>query len=322
VTAHSGDQAVTYAGFDLGGTNIAAALGTADGRMLAERCAPTRSQEGPAAVLARIAELVRDLGGAPAAVGGGIPGLLDLERGQTLFLPNFPTQWRGVPAADILRQALGCPVYILNDARLATLGEARFGHGRTARTMVLFTLGTGIGGGVVLDGRLRALGGEIGHQTVAPDGPQCGCGNRGCVEALASGPALVGEAARLIRSGQAPHLAELTGGSLEALTPREMAQSRDPAVRAAIVRAGRYLGIAAANLVTSLQPELLVFAGGVAAIDLLLDTVREVLRSRVRMFPVDDVRVERSLLGDRAGVYGGIALAAQGGYQCDAAAAT
>ena len=313
---------VTYAGVDLGGTNVAAALGTAAGRVVAHRTAATNSHEGPQAVLGRIAELVRELGGKPAAVGVGVPGNLDLERGCSLFLPNFPTQWRDVPITEPLRQTLGCPVHILNDARLATLGEARFGHGRTARSMVLFTLGTGIGGGIVVDGRLRVAGGEIGHQTVAPDGPRCGCGNRGCVEALASGPALVGEAARLVRSGQAPHLAELTGGSLDALTPREMAQSRDAAVREAIVRAGRYLGIAAANLVTSLDPEVLVFGGGVAAIDLLLDTIRDEVRARVRMFPVDAVRVERSLLGDQAGVYGGIALAAEGGYQWNTATTT
>ena len=132
----------------------------------------------------------------------------------------------------------------------------------------------------------------------------------------------MGEAARLVRSGQAPHLAELTGGSLDVLTPREMAQSRDAAVREAIVRAGRYLGIAAANLVTSLDPEVLVFGGGVAAIDLLLDTIRDEVRARVRMFPVDAVRVERSLLGDQAGVYGGIALAAEGGYQWNTATTT
>ena len=306
---------ITYAAVDLGGTTIGAALGTANGELITEVSAPTHSHEGPQSVLDRIAQLVRRLGGSPAAVGVGVPGLVDQERGCTLFLPNFPTNWRGVPVAEPLQQALGCPVYMLNDARTATLGEARFGHGRTARTMVLFTLGTGIGGGVVIDGRLRTLGGEIGHQTVDPDGPRCGCGNRGCVEALASGPALVGEAARLVRSGQAPHLAELTGGKLSALTPREMAQSSDLAVREAIVRAGRYLGIAAANLVTSLHPELVVFGGGVAAMDLLLETVRQEVRTRVRMLPVDNVRIERSLLGDRAGLYGCIALAAEGGYR-------
>jgi glucokinase len=297
---------LTYAGVDLGGTNIAGGLAGADGRMAAEATVPTRSEQGPAAVLARIAELVRGLGAMPAAVGVGLPGLIDHERGTTEFLPNMPTQWRQVPVARILRDALGCPVYLLNDARMATLGELRFGHGRGVRSMVLFTLGTGIGGGIVVDGQLRLEGGEIGHQTVLPGGPRCGCGNHGCLEALASGPALAAEGLRLVRSGQAPGLAE-TG-----LTPREMAASTEPAVREAIERAGRYLGIAAANLVTSLAPELIVFGGGVAAIDLLLDTVRSEIRQRVRMFPVDRLRIERSLLGDKAGVWGGIALAMQG----------
>jgi glucokinase len=183
--------------------------------------------------------------------------------------------------------------------------------------MVFFTIGTGIGGGVVTGGRLHlgplGAAGEIGHQTLIPDGPLCGCGNRGCLEALASGPALTGEGVRLLRAGLAPRLWELTGGDANAVTPERMGEAAgsDSAVAAAIERASRFIGVAVANVVTILHPELVVLGGGVAGLgERLLQPVREELRRRVRMFPVDDVRVELSALPGRAGALGGIALAA------------
>ena len=197
-----------YASVDLGGTNTTCALASADGQILCERSIPTLSHEGPEAVLRRIAGLVRGLGkGKPEALGMGIPGLIDLKRGVSKFLPNLPTNWRDVPVRDILAREVGCPVYLLNDVRAATLGELTFGHGRAVSTMVFFALGTGIGGGVVIDGKLRlgplGAAGELGHQTILPDGPRCGCGNRGCLEALASAPAITAEGVRLVRAGQA-----------------------------------------------------------------------------------------------------------------------
>lgn len=314
-----------YASVDLGGTTVACALVSADGRIIAEKSIPTQSHEGPPAVMARIGQLVlalaREAGEKPAAVGMGVPGLVDMGRGHTRFLPNLPTQWRDVPVAETLAREIGCPVFLLNDARLATLGELVYGHGRSARSMVFFTLGTGVGGGIVIDGKLRlgSLGaaGEIGHQTVVPDGLVCGCGNRGCLETVASGPAITAEGVRLMRSGLAPKLFEITDGEASAVGPAEMAQAAaagEATVREAILRAARYLGIGAANLVSALHPELIVLGGGVAAIgDLLIDEVRAEMLRRVRMFPADDVRVDRSILADKAGLWGGIALAMRGG---------
>lgn len=321
-----------YAGVDLGGTNVACALGTASGELAAEATIPTESHQGPEAVLERIAALVERLsaeaGARPAALGMGVPGLADLARGVTRFLPNLPGQWRDVPAAAILAARLGCPVHLLNDVRTATLGELAFGRGRGARDMLFFALGTGVGGGVVIDGRLRlgplGAAGELGHQTILPDGPLCGCGNRGCLETLASGPALAAEGVRLVRAGLAPKLRELAGGTLDRVTPREMAaaaEAGEEPVRQAILRAAEYLGIGIANLVTALHPELVVLGGGVAAMgELLLAPVRAAVLERVRMFPAQTVRIERSLLEDRAGVYGAIALAARGGALGAAAA--
>ena len=184
--------------------------------------------------------------------------------------------------------------------------------------MIFLTVGTGIGGGVVIDRKLRlgplGAAGELGHQTIQSDGPLCGCGNRGCLETLASGPALIGEGVRLLLSGLAPALHKLTGGNVAAVTPKEMgeaARAGDAAVGAAIARAAAYLGIGVANAVTAMHPDMVVLGGSVAALgDLLLDPIRAVVRERVRMFPVDEVTIERSILEDKAGLLGGIALAA------------
>lgn len=178
-------MATLYGSIDLGGTKIAGALAGPDGQVVVEETIPTLSQRGPEAVIRSIAELVLHLaeqaGQPPAALGIGVPGYIDLPKGRTRFLPNLPTNWRDVPVCEWLAEQIHCPVYLLNDARMATLGELTFGRGQTANTMVFLTLGTGIGGGVAIDGKLRlgpaSAAGEVGHQTILPDGPRCGCGN-------------------------------------------------------------------------------------------------------------------------------------------------
>jgi glucokinase len=167
--------------------------------------------------------------------------------------------------------------------------------------------------------RLGKLGaaGELGHQTILPDGPRCGCGNHGCLEALASGPAITAEGVRLLLSGQTTHLHGLVKGDPSRITPKEMAaaaEAGDTVVREALVRAAEYLGIGIANVVTMLHPDLVVLGGSVAEIGpLLFETVRQLVPQRVGMFPAHDVRIEPSLLGNKAGMWGGIALAKKGG---------
>jgi glucokinase len=316
-----------YASVDLGGTNISTALAEAGGQVVAESKQPTLSYEGPEAVVDRIGRTINQLassvGQRPSALGMGVPGLVDLARGITRFLPNFPTQWRDIAVRALLEPKVGCPVYLLNDARAATLGELVYGHGRTARTMAFFGLGTGVGGGVVVDGDLHlgplGAAGELGHHTIWPDGPLCGCGNRGCLETLVSGPAITGEGVRLLLAGNAPKLHEICEGDVRKVTPATMAAAAlagEKTVRGAIERAGEWLGIGAANLIVTLHPDLIVVGGGVSEMgDLLLQPVRETIQRRVGMLPVTDIRVERSLLGDKAGLMGGIALAVRGGLQ-------
>lgn len=317
--------AAVYASVDLGGTNIKAALGAADGTILSADSRPTLSHEGPEHVLQRVVELVESLCGNQkcriAAMGMAVPGLIDYKQGRTLFLPNFPGKWRDVPVRDFLEPRLNCPVYMLNDVRTAMLGELVYGHGRTARTMVFFAVGTGIGGGVVIDGKLHlgplGAAGELGHHTILPDGPRCGCGNRGCLESLASAPAMVAEGVRLMQIGMAPKLHDLVDGDISQVTTKTMedaALAGDTAIAEALERAASYIGIAAANVVVTIHPDLIVLGGGVSKMgELLRGPVERTIRERVRMVPTEGIGVKISQLGDQAGAMGGIALAERGG---------
>jgi glucokinase len=311
-----------FASVDVGGNITSCGVASGAGQMLAERTIPTLAHEGADAVLQRIGATVNELASSAnvrlSAMGVGLPGVVDFHHGRAVFLPNLPAGWRDLPVADRLSAAVGCPVFVLNDARMAALGELYFGKGRGSRTMVVLTIGTGIGGGVVIDRKLRlgpiGAAGELGHQTIVPDGPLCGCGNRGCLETFASGPALMGEGVRLMRCGHAPRLYDLVQGSADGVTPRLMAQAAaagDNAVREAIVRAARLIGIGVANVITTLNPELVVLGGDVTGAlgPLLLENVRREVRERVRLFPADKVRVEVSELEEKAGLWGGVALA-------------
>ena len=314
-----------FVGVDLGGTKVACGIGSIAQGIVAEKTIPTNSADGAERVLERTGEVVRELakqvGAQPSALAMGVPGLADLREGITRFLPNLPEKWRDVPVRALLSPLVGCPVYLVNDVRSATLAELTFGHGRTVRTMAFFAIGTGIGGGIAVDGALRlgplGAAGELGHQTIVPDGPLCGCGNRGCLEAVASGSAITAEGVRLLKTGQAPRLHELVGGDVARITPREMAQAAqagDEAAHWALTRAGQYIGIAVSNVIVTLHPELIVLGGGVAEVgDIIFDAVRATVRERVHMMPTENIRILPSQLGTQAGLLGAMALAEKGG---------
>lgn len=332
-----------FAGLDLGGTRFKLAVADAAGGVLAEAEEATHSEQGSAAVIERMAALVRKTLGRPElvehgsaaallGVGVGCPGLLDAGRRLVRRLPNLAGHWEGVALADELEQRLDVPVHLLNDARLAALGEWTYGHGRSLdqdATMVMLTVGTGVGGGLVLGGRLHlgasGAAGELGHMVLDPDGPPCGCGGQGCVEVYAAGPAIVGEAARLLRSGHCTVLAESLERAeaqthhprLTALSAREVsmaAESGDRDAAQVLARAGRALGTGIANLVTVLEPELVVVGGGVAAAgEDYWRAMREAAARCVRLVPFSTDALVRSLLGSRAGMLGGVALAVHRG---------
>ncbi len=314
-----------FAGVDLGGTSIKCVLGDEQGNILFRQSIPTESHSGPERVLQRIGtaiqELTKEAGKKPVGLGMGVPGLVDVPNGITRFLPNLTTQWIDVPAAEILSAHVNCPVRLLNDVRMATLGELVYGRGKDVDSMVFIAIGTGIGGGVVIDGKLRlgpvGAAGELGHQTIDPQGPPCGCGNHGCLETLASGTALAASGIRLMLMGLAPHLHDMVGGDANRVTSELMADAakQDEPVMDAIMQAADYLAIGVANAMVTLHPELVVLGGGVANMgDILFNRIRAQVKQRVRMIPPESVRIEPSDLGSNAGVMGAIALASRDAF--------
>jgi glucokinase len=282
-------------GLDLGGTNIKRVV--LDGDEIVERDSePTRSDQGVNAVLDRLAALAREAGPV-ASVGVALPGLFDTE-GRAVLLPNLHGDWVGRPIADPLADALGRPVRLINDGHAFALAEARIGAARGAEDVLCIVCGTGIGGGLVIGGRLH-LGvedraGEVGHHTVVEDGPLCGCGNHGCLEMLAGARAIAAAA-------QQPSFDDVVAS----------ARRGDERAREAIRRAAAYIGIAIANLTIFITPERIVVGGGVAeAGELLLDPLRaEVQRRAGRVAPLHAIEIVRATLGADAGAVGA-ALAA------------
>ncbi len=307
-------------GVDLGGTKIYTALADLRGRILAEVRVPTGAREGPEAVMARIADTVHRVAGtaggaAPLALGIGSPGPLDPETGVVYRSPNLG--WEDVPLKRRLEEILGVPVLVDNDANLAALGEYSFGAGQGARQMVYVTVSTGIGGGIILDGRIyRGAGGgagEAGHMVLDPDGPLCGCGRRGCLEALASGTAMASRARELAAAGRGRAILAEAGGSAGGITAVSVARAAaagDAEALEIISRAGEYLGMGLANLVNLINPDRLVVGGGaLEAGETLWAGMERELKARALHPALDQVRVVRAGLGGRSGLMGAVALA-------------
>ncbi|HLO29666.1 MAG TPA: ROK family protein [Anaerolineales bacterium] len=309
-----------YIGCDLGGTNLRAAIVDVEtGAVLHQLSIPTLAREGHAAVMQRMADLflrlIQSAGMQKDEIGGigiGVPGVLDLEKGETLFLPNLPGTWPHIPLRDTIMKLTGLPTALLNDVRSITNGEWRFGAGRGVDTVAVFAIGTGIGGGLVINGQLHlgigGTGGELGHMSIDFNGPRCGCGNYGCLEAYASGPAIAAMGMKAVAQGLTTCIGDLCEYDLNRITPQLIAvaaRQGDETARDIYERAGFYLGIAGANVCAALGPRRIIIAGGVArAGDLLLDPMRRTLRERVTVMPVDQVEVVQSQLGDNAGVVG------------------
>ncbi len=309
-----------YIGCDLGGTNLRAAIVDVEsGVVLHHMSIPTLAREGHEAVMKRMAELFmqilestgmkrEEIGG----VGIGVPGVVDLEKGETIFLPNLSGTWPHVPLRDTIAKLTGLRVALLNDVRAITNGEWHFGAGRGVETVAVFAIGTGIGGGLVINGQLHlgigGTGGELGHTTIDYNGPVCGCGNKGCLEAYASGPAIAALGMKAVAQGLTTRIAEMCEYDLNRITPSliaEAALAGDKIAREIYERAGFYLGIAAANVCVAVGPRRIIIAGGVAqAGDLLLEPIRRTLRERVTVMPIEQVKVVRSQLGNNAGVIG------------------
>ena len=294
-----------FIGVDVGGTAVKLGVCDAAGRVRARLSIATEPATGPERLLDRIAAAAGELvatTGAARACGVGIPGPLDPER-RTLLRANHLPGWTDVAIPELLAARLGVPVVLENDANCAAWGELQGGIGRGARSLVLFTLGTGVGGGIVLGGRLwigaAGAAGALGHLVVDPTGPLCACGQRGCLEQYASA------------SSVARHFGR--GSSADAFAAAAL---NEPDAVAVIAAATDALAAAAAAVIHTLQPELVVLGGGMAAAgEPLLAPVREGVRRRVRAVWLERTRVELTALGGDAGWIGAALWAALGAGQ-------
>jgi glucokinase len=292
------DCSVRRLGLDLGGTNIK--LVVLEGEQVVERRSePTRSDEGVEAVLARLAAFARSAGSVDS-VGVALPGLFDGD-GRGVLLPNLHGDWVGQPIAAPLAGSIGRPVRLINDGHAFALAEARLGAARGADDVICIVCGTGIGGGLVIGGRLH-LGvedraGEVGHHTVVADGPPCNCGNRGCLETLA-GSRAIAEAA----------------GTPSFDTAVEAARSGEERAVKALREAASFIGIAIANLTIFFTPQRVVIGGGVAvAGELLFQPLRaEVERRAGRVAPLGAIEIVPAALGADAGAVGAALAGSEG----------
>ena len=313
-------------GVDLGGTNIVVGLiPIGGGGVLGRRTLPTDSVRGAKFVVDRIVGMVEEaisdvtfsFGGSRddvAGVGIGSPGPLDRETGTVINTPNLG--WRNFPLRDLVANATGLPATLDNDANCAAFGEWWLGAGRGTNTLIGLTLGTGIGGGIVLGGRIfhgcSDVAGEIGHMTIESSGRRCKCGNYGCLEAYASGPAIALRATEGIESGEETVLPEMVSGRLDDITAATVydAAVRGDAYAAEVMReTARYLGAGVANIINILNPEMVVIAGGVThAGDTLLAPLRAEVRRRAFRAAEERCQIVPGTLPGTAGVIGAAAV--------------
>lgn len=292
-----------FLGVDLGGTNIKYAVIEIDGTSIKEVLKDqisTEAKNGPDHVTDRIATLIKKIDGEMPIVGVAVavPGIFNHDTGEILLFPNLPGAWENYPFTKKLIEATGKSIALINDARAFCLAESTLGAGRGHRYVACIVMGTGVGGGLVIDGKVHEGAtrgaGEIAHQVVAPDGPVCGCGTRGCVEALTSSAAISAMA--------------------ETKTPEEAyerAKAGDEKAIAAFRSAGKWLGIALANVNAVFSPEVFIVGGGVAqAGDLVLDFIRAELHERNHLWPNSAFKVVPAQLSFFAGATGAALKAA------------
>lgn len=295
---------------DVGGTNMRTALIDPQGMVLTVIKRPTLAQKGRDPMIERLVRMLEDTAKKYGihlkeveGIGVGFPGPLDAEKGVVFNPPNL-VGWSLVPLKDILEKRLGRPVVIENDANAAALGEYWKGAGKGAKSLVCLTLGTGVGGGIVLDGRVwhgaKGIAGEIGHMTVIRGGRRCNCGNKGCLEAYASSRGIIARMKELLMKEKTISDEEMTVEQIGA-----WARAGDRQAKRAVKDTGVILGIAIANVANVLNPEVVVLGGGVSNLgDRLFDSIKEEVKKRALPEAVEGLRIVKAQLGDNAGVIG------------------
>ncbi|MCI5727359.1 MAG: ROK family protein [Clostridium sp.] len=304
-------------GVDLGGTKISTALSTFEGNIISQTVVPTNASEGELPVLNRIISSINEvINGANItineveAIGIGSPGPLDAKKGLIITTPNLP--FKNYNLVQPIKERFNVPVYLDNDANVAAIGEFMFGAGKGKENIVFFTVSTGVGGGAVLNGQAyrgntsNAL--EIGHMTVAPDGPRCGCGNVGCLEAVASGTAIGKRGQEAVQTN-----VETSLKKYDKITSYEVfveAKNGDAVAKEIVDKAMNYLGIGVANAISIFDPEMVIIGGGVSKVgDILFDTVKSVVKTRCFKAMSESCEIVPAGLGTDAGVMGAVALA-------------
>lgn len=304
-------------GVDIGGTNVKIALVDQKGAIVYSNSVPTRAEMGYEYTVKNIKETIYtsmkesdvtidSIGG----IGFGLPGQINSEAGVVRLLPNIPG-WVNVPLGQIIEDEFKVKCKIDNDVRVATLGEFTYGAGQGCKNLVCITVGTGVGSGIIVNGQLvrgaSMSAGEIGHMILqAHEGPICGCGNTGCLEAFASGPSIVQLAKKYLSGGKSAKFEELANG--REITPfmvYEAAMQGDAVAKRIFAIVGEWLGIALTSVVNLLNPEKIIIGGGVSqAGNFLIDPIRKTINERAIKVSADAVEVVTAKLGERAGVIG------------------
>ena len=303
-------------GIDVGGTNVKIALVDNKGKIIYSNSIPTRAEMGYEYTINNmkeaITELIKETKSDPKnieSIGFGFPGQIDYQKGIVRLAPNIPG-WVDVPIAEIMEKEFGIPTRVDNDVRCAALGELNYGAGQGCDNLICITVGTGIGSGLVINGKLvrgaSNAAGEIGHIKLDMNGgPLCGCGDRGCLEAFASGPSIVALAEEYIKGGKSTKYRELANPDITPYIVSEAAKQGDPVAKRIFTLVGEYIGIGLASVVNLLNPEKIIIGGGVAAAgDLLLTPIKESLVKRAMPIAGSAVEIVPAQLGNSAGVIG------------------
>jgi glucokinase len=319
--AHSGAGTPLLA-IDLGGSKIVTALVSPEGEIIAREYVLTLAEEGAEAIVHRIQATIDSVlskANMPLSSLSTIviaaAGAINSEEGIVTDSPNLPG-WHNIPLREMVKKETGLETFLINDASAAALGEHCFGAGRGINNLIYITVSTGIGGGIIIDGKLytgaSGSAGEIGHMTIDINGTHCNCGNIGCLELLASGKAVARAAQKAIAEGTKTIILEIAEGEPQNITAQTVsaaAHKGDELASAIISKAATYLGVGMVNLVNIFNPEMIIIGGGLSKTgDMLLDTARKVVAERAFYLPAQQVRIVPSQLGDNAAVLGAAAL--------------
>lgn len=306
---------------DLGGTKIRSALVSPEGTLIAVDNRLTLADEGPGKVIDRLFSSIATVlkrgqmkTGGLNGIGVAVAGVLDSRKGVLTSSPNLP-RWRNVPLKKILFEGLALDTFLVNDANAAALGEHRFGAGRGSDNMVYLTVSTGIGGGIIIDNILyegsTGSAGEIGHMTIDVNGPECKCGNYGCLEVLASGTAVAREAIEHIAGGEDSLIKGIVNGNVSNITAADVAQAAKQGDKLAckiIADASFYLGTGLANIINIFNPQVIVIGGGMSKMgEMLLGPARKVASQRAFKLPARTARIVRARLRNNSGIIGAAA---------------